>query len=81
MQMILEHSKKRFSSRKIENKCQKRLEDFVLEETKHCLNSFLIFFTQETLGCIGMNATHTQPIYLIQKTIKQRFFLYYVSCK
>jgi hypothetical protein len=66
--------KNRFSSRKIENKCQKRLEDFVLEETKHYLNSFLIFFTQETLGCIGMNATCTHN--LLFNLEKQTTFSY-----
>jgi hypothetical protein len=40
---------------------------------------FETFYTQEAPRCIGMNATLT-TFYLIRK-IKQRFFLYYISCK
>jgi hypothetical protein len=36
---------------------------------------FATFCTHETPRCIDMNATHTQPIYLIQKN-NQRFFSY-----
>jgi hypothetical protein len=49
------------------------------EKLDRHLNSSKIFCTQETLWCISMNAILT-TIYLIQK-IKQRFFLYYISCK
>jgi hypothetical protein len=39
-----------------------------LEEPKCCLNSFFKYFcTQEILGCISMNTTLIEPIYLILK--------------
>jgi hypothetical protein len=48
-----------------------------LEEPKYCLNLFFkkYFCTQEIIGCISMNATLIEPIYLIQKN-NQRFFSY-----